>query len=376
VIWRRSRTLTPVERWSSLAESNWPSVDVAVLAYGEEPLLQECVTAILNSTSVKVNLFLVDNGASDAVNGLADSGELRILRPGVNTGFSGGCNIAALAGSADHIVFVNSDAVVSAQAIWALVVGLSDPEIGLTTGCIVLPRGGERPPLSSGTGEREMINAAGNPVHWLGFSWCGNYGLPRSSCSEQRDVGSVSGAFFAVRRRDWISLGGFDATYFAYHEDVDLSLRTWCSGLRVAYIPNAICVHHYMPSRNMMKSYLLERNRLITWLSVPAATTRLRMALPFAMMQLIVLANAARRGQLWDILRAWFWILRNWGHVRSRRRRVNQLRRVPDVAWTSILVSTMDPAPELGVKVPAPLNALSEWMRSIFLPTKLHRGAR
>ena len=82
-----------------------------------------------------------------------------------------------------------------------------------------------------------MVNAAGNPVHFLGISWAGGYGERVSEHAVPRDVASVSGALFAVRRRVWERLGGLDPAYFLYHEDADLSLRVHLTGLRVVYCP-------------------------------------------------------------------------------------------------------------------------------------------
>jgi len=76
----------------------------------------------------------------------------------------------------------------------------------------------------------------------------------------RREVASVSGALCAIRREAWDAVGGFDPDYFAYHEDVDLSLRVWCSGRKVRYVPEARCVHHYEFSRHPRKLELLERH--------------------------------------------------------------------------------------------------------------------
>jgi GT2 family glycosyltransferase len=76
-------------------------------------------------------------------------------------------------------------------------------------------------------------------VHFLGFSWAGRCGEPARSPELPADVASISGACFGVRRELWQRLGGFEDQYFAYHEDVDLSLRCWLAGLSVRYVPGA-----------------------------------------------------------------------------------------------------------------------------------------
>ena len=85
------------------------------------------------------------------------------------------------------------------------------------------------------------------------------------------DVLAVGSAGMLVRREVWDALGGFDADYVAYCEDVYLSLRAWQAGYRVVHEPEAVVLHHYDFARNSAKFYLLERNRLMNLLLLPEA---------------------------------------------------------------------------------------------------------
>lgn len=323
-------------------------MDVVVLAHGAEALLRDCVRAILGSEHVDVAVSVVDNGAAEAVARLPADRRVTVVSPGRNTGFAQGCDVGAEAGDAEVIVFVNSDAVVAPGAVHALVDALDDDTVGLVTGCVLLP----------GPDEAPTVNAAGNPVHWLGFSWCGGYGRPRSEYANRRDVASISGALFAVRREHWRALGGFDPLYFAYHEDVDLSLRTWCSGKRVMYEPAAVCVHHYEFSRHPRKTFLLERNRLVTVLTVPSGATLRALAVPLVLTHVALLAYALthRDGGSW--LRAWWWVLTHPVELMRRRRRVQRGRRVADWAWVRLTEPVLQPHDPAHVRVPAAVNAL------------------
>jgi GT2 family glycosyltransferase len=53
----------------------------------------------------------------------------------------------------------------------------------------------------------------------------------------------VSGCFMAIRTALFRQLGGFDAGYFMYFEDYDLSLRL-ARAAAIAYAPAARIVHH------------------------------------------------------------------------------------------------------------------------------------
>ena len=130
-----------------------------------------------------------------------------MLCPGSNLGYAGGCNFGARAARGNSLIFLDSDAIVAQSAVGNLVRALADSSTGLASGNVRLAASPER------------MNSAGNPVHYLGIAWAGGYGDPAASHAVVADVPSVSGAFFGVTVDVWMSLGGFDDTYFAYHED-------------------------------------------------------------------------------------------------------------------------------------------------------------
>jgi GT2 family glycosyltransferase len=102
------------------------------------------------------------------------------------------------------------------------------------------------------------MNQRRNPVHYVGLAWAGGHGEPADQYDKRRTVASASGACCALRRSLWSSLGGFETAYFAYHEDVEMSLRCWQRRARVVLLPDAVARHHSSPQQ--CKSELLERN--------------------------------------------------------------------------------------------------------------------
>jgi GT2 family glycosyltransferase len=326
------------------------AIGVIVLAYGDEPYLADCVNALAASVDgdgapLSITIGLVDNG-SPAVTGLSQNPCLRVLTPNRNLGFAGGCNFGAQHTAADTLVFVNSDAIVAPDAIYRLVVAAADERTGLVSGGVRL------------ADEPELMNSAGNPVHFLGLVWAGSYGEKASAHSLPGDIASVSGALFAARTATWRALGGFDEQYFAYHEDADLSLRCWQAGHRVRFLPEAIAWHHYEFSRTPTKQYLLERNRWITLLTVFPGSVLAAIALPLAGFEIAVVAVAARQGWLGDKLRGYSWLLKNVPYLRARRRRVRAANRISTVAFAELLSSRIEPAMLGPITGLAPVNAM------------------
>ncbi|MDP9072304.1 MAG: glycosyltransferase family 2 protein, partial [Actinomycetota bacterium] len=213
-------------------------VTAVVLAYLAEPWLERSVASVLASEEVRADVVLVDNGCTDgAVERLDGTAGVTVVRPGTNLGFAGGCNFGADHATGEVLALLNGDAVVAPDALAALAEVAMKPDVGIATASVRL---GDEP---------HRLNSGGNEIHFLGFSWAGRFGEEAARFVDERDVLGASGAGMALRRELWGELGGFDARYFAYHEDAELSVRCWQRGLRVVYVPQAVVIHRYEFSR-------------------------------------------------------------------------------------------------------------------------------
>jgi GT2 family glycosyltransferase len=310
--------------------SSAPRVTAVVLAFGAEPWFEKAVHALLGSTGARVDVVVVDNGCTDrAVEALRGVPGVTVVGDGTNLGFAGGCNRGASVATGDYLAFVNGDLVVEANAIARLVAVASDPEVGIAAGSVRL---GDEP---------ELLNSAGNEIHFLGFSWVGGFREPASTATA-RDTAGAMGALVLVRREVWDQLGGFVDEYFAFHEDAELSWRAWQRGLRVRYVPDAIGLHRYEFGREHRKMYLAERNRLIFVLTCWSTRTLVVLAPAFLAVEVAVVAAAVAGGWLRDKLDGWRWILTHRAWVRARRREVQAARSVSDRQLAPLLASRLD----------------------------------
>ena len=304
---------------------------IVVLGYGSEPHLGVCLGALVADLAPADEILLVDNGIEAVLPGPLLRGPVRRIGTGANAGFTGGCRAAADVARGEVLVFVNSDAVVRPGAVDELVRAAGAAGTGVVGGCLRLA---DRP---------DLVNSAGNPLHYLGVTWAGHCGEPAGDHHEAGEVAVATGGLCALRREVWDRLGGFDEAYFAYHEDTDLCLRAWSAGLRVRYEPAAVADHHYEFSRNPRKMYLLERNRWLTVLGDYPAPL-LRRVLPVLLaVELPLLVAALLQGWGRQKLRAWWWLLRHSRLVLSRRRRVQAGVTAPPAALARLMVSRIEP---------------------------------
>lgn len=332
---------------------NDPDISVVILAFGEEEWLGRAVASVLASEGVSPEVVVVDNGCtSAAVTDLPPDPRLRVVVPESNLGFAGGVNYGARHCGSPVLAMVNSDAEVGARCLSLLRTQLDDPTVGVAGAVITL------------ADDPDHVNSAGNPLHILGLSWAGHLGEPLDSLQLAPPEASVSGACMALTRRVWEQLGGFAPEFFAYCEDLDLCWRARLLGYRVDLVKGARASHHYEFSRNQLKMYLMERNRLVFVLTTYGARTLALLALPLAAFEIAILALAIAQGWGRQKVRGWWWIATHITWLTERRRVLQRTRVVADHAlkgfWTAVFDSNQMPLPPAA----RPLESLLQgWWR-------------
>lgn len=332
-----------------------PHVGVIMLAFGPEPVIDEAIEAVLASRGVEVLLVVVDNGCHrEDLPRLCARPGVRLVRPATNLGFTGGVNLGVEHVETPFVGLVNSDAVVAPDALARLAAVASRPEVGIASGSIRL------------ASDPATMNSAGNPVHVLGLGWAGGLGESASDHATEVDVAAASGAGLVLRREVWDELGGFPEAFFAYQEDLELSWRCWQSGRSVRYVPDAVVVHHYEFSRNDLKMYLLERNRLLFVLTCYGPRTLALLAPPLLAFELAMVGVATAQGWGGRKVSGWWWLLRHAAWVRDRRRAVQAARRVDDSALIPLWTDRFDPAALPLPRWASPVQAvLAGWWRVV-----------
>lgn len=323
------------------------TVSAIVLVYGEEPSLEKCVHALLASRGVTVDVVLVDNGCTDgAVDRLDPTPGLTIVRPGANLGFAGGNNEGARHATGEVIALINGDAIPEPDALAHLAEVALEPGVGIASASIRLA---DRP---------ELLNSGGNEIHFTGLSWSGRFEERADRWTQPEDITAASGTGLAMRRSLFDTLGGLEEKYFIYHEDAQISLRCWQRGLRVVYVPDAVVLHHYEFSKNPRKLFLLERNRLLTVLTLYGGRTLLVLAPALVAMELALTVLAVREGWLRQKVAGWQWLVSNRRWVRQARRKLQAERTVPDRELARLFSDRIKPGNYPVSPLLAPLDRL------------------
>ena len=274
-------------------------------------------------------MIVVDNARN--ARSVVEPFGVRLIEPGANLGYAGGCNRGASEATGDALVFLNPDTVVDPGALGRLAETLEDPSIGIAMARLRLL---DRP---------DLLNSGGNIVHLTGLAWAGGYEQPAESVSELRDIPYASGAGLAIRAELFRDLGGFTAELFMYQEDLDLSWRARLRGLRVVVTPEADVYHDYEFGRNPAKYYLLERNRLIFVITAYPARLLLPVAPVLLAGELALTALALGQGWLGPKAAGWAWLVRHGRWLLRHRRKTMGLKRVSAREMAQFLTPILDP---------------------------------
>lgn len=227
-----------------------PRVTVVMVVFWTGEALEESIRHVLADPLVD-EFIIVDNGSppdqEEMLRALGRREPRVILIQGHgNVGFARGANRGARAARGETLVFVNPDAFLQRNCVKMLVQALKGrPSPSIAGACVLNAdgaeqRGGRRGEVTAITTLLSFAHLTSAFAKLKGFEIHREHeALPRSVTQ----MPTISGACFAARRTDFLSLGGFDEGYFLHVEDIDLCWRARRMGGEVLFQPRAKVVH-------------------------------------------------------------------------------------------------------------------------------------
>jgi GT2 family glycosyltransferase len=308
-----------------------PSASVIVLTYNAHAFVERALSALAAQTFVDFETIVVDNASSD---GTADFVRerfpaLQVVASPRNGGYGAGNNLGASRASGDILVFLNPDAIPEPDWLEKLLVGMRSHGRKFATSKIVLQADPER------------LNSAGNLIHYLGLSFCRGLNSRESQFNSAEDVSSASGAACAISRELFERIGGFDPSFFLYHDDVDLSLRALLAGEPCLYVADAVVSHDYELSVPPLKWGWIEAHRYAVLLKALRLRTLLLLAPALVLLDVMTFTYLATRGRRFVSakLRSYGWLLSNAMRIRLARSRAQSVRTMTDREVLGVLTA-------------------------------------
>jgi len=251
------------------------SISVIIVNHNGHDLLADCFASLAAQTELPAEIILVDNASADdsVAYVRANYKEVRIISSSHNSGFAGGNNLGVDAATGDYFFLLNSDARPAPHCLAALRASLErDASRGAAVPKIVLDQ------------HPHIVEQAGTYYNQLGHCWTrGFQEVDYGQYDRPEQVPGLTGCACLLRRSALGDTPPFDATFFMYYEELDLTLRLRSEGWTIWYEPHAVVRHQSMASFNrsfheptLWQQQLCNRNRLAVWFTYyPIGLTQL-----------------------------------------------------------------------------------------------------
>ncbi|KAA5605137.1 glycosyltransferase family 2 protein [Roseospira marina] len=290
---------TPSEEGAS-QPGPWPLVSVLMVSHDSQALARRAFDHLAVQDRDDFEVILVENGRGGADWAYAEAERrafpITVLHPGANLGFAAGNNLAAEYARGGWLALLNPDAYPDPDWLSALLAAAARHPAGTAFGSVQLD-----------AGHPSRLDGIGDCWCPAGLAWRGGYRAPVET-APPADVGVFGPCAAAAlwSRADFDALGGFEARFFCYMEDVDLALRHRLRGGRCVTVAAARVRHVGSAStarRHAFNVYHDRRNAL--WTVV--RTTPAVWFWPLVPLQIaahaLMLARAARHGLFRDAFR-------------------------------------------------------------------------
>jgi hypothetical protein len=311
-------------------------VSIIVLNYNGARWLERCLESLRAQTIFEqTEVILADNLSSDGSDQLGKRiveawPRGAFVQHGQNLGYCEGNNRAAEIARGQYLLFLNNDTWLEPRCLEQLFA-----EVQRTGASAAAPLA-----LNYEDASFQSLGAFGFDLFGLTST--------RASSANTREVLMPEGCAYLIQRKLFQELGRFDAEFFMFADEYDLSWRVWISGHRAVAVPSAKLHHRgaaqvnpagggatvefrtsdtkrFYTNRNCLL-VLLKNARLLLLLLVP-----LQLGLLFiegvAALALVRRWSFVRRAY-WDAV-ADCWRLRR--HILAERRHIRQFRRRGDL---------------------------------------------
>ena len=197
-----------------------PKISVIIVNYNAGEWLSRSVQSVANQTFKDFECFIIDNNSTDgSLENLPTlDSRFEIIKADKNLGFSAGNNLGAKKAVGTWLALLNPDAFAHENWLQALLKASQiKPNVTMvgSTQYMALEEG--------------IFDGTGDELHAFGLAYRSGFGKKVHLISD-RVTFAPCGAGAFLLKESFEKLGGFDESFFCYHEDVDLAYRMRLDG--------------------------------------------------------------------------------------------------------------------------------------------------
>jgi len=210
-----------------------PAVDVVIPCHNNRSLTRACLASFERQT-LPHRVIVVDDGSTDGTAAMVheEFPQVEVVELDGNRGYTIACNRGVAAGSGEFVVLINNDTESAPDFLERILAPLeADPAVGSVTPVMVRPDGRiDNVGLSIDRTIAGYSRLQGRPIEFVE--------------ADEPPLSGPSGGAGAFRREAWEQAGGLDERISIYCDDIDLNIRLFGNGWRVAFAPDARTLHH------------------------------------------------------------------------------------------------------------------------------------
>lgn len=239
------------------------NIAVVILNWNGKKLLEEFLPSVV-AHSKNATVYLADNASTDDSIDftIKNFPTINIIENKVNGGYAKGYNDALKKIEADVFCLLNSDVEVSENWLEPIIDCFQDnPNTAIIQPKILDYKNKDY---------FEYAGAAGGFIDKYAYPYCRGriFNTIEKDNQQYEGVSEIfwaSGACFFIKKSVFEALRGFDETYFAHQEEIDICWRAKNMGYQIKYISNSVVYHlggGTLNAINPKKTYLNFRNSL------------------------------------------------------------------------------------------------------------------
>jgi len=311
------------------------SVSIVIPHWNNVDVLSECLESISNTDFENFETIVVDNASTDnsVASVRSNYPNVKLIENDKNYGYAGGCNIGAEAASGDFLIFLNNDTVQEKDWISNLIKTInSDDKIAAVQ------------PKILNYYDRNVFDYAGGSGGHMDI-YCFPFARGRIFSFQENDEGQYnnkekcfwsSGTCFMVRRELFQKAGGFDESFFAHMEEIDMCWRLYAMGFEVWVEPDSVVYHKNaltLPMYSHKKYYLNHRNSLLMLLGNYSIKNIFLIGIPRLILEKIACFYSILMldwRHFTAILRSLFWIIFHPNVIMKKRKSFSKIRTITD----------------------------------------------
>ncbi len=225
-----------------------PDLSLVIVSWNVCDLLRNCLQSIdAGRGELNLETIVVDSASSDSSPQMVarEFPWVHLITCDENVGFPRGNNLGMAQAHGRHILLLNPDTIVVGDALSVMSAYLdAHADVGCVGAQLLNPDGS----VQSSRRRFPTLTTAFFESTWLQpyapQSLLRRYYVEDIPDNETADVDWLMGACLMIPARVIVQVGGMDAAYFMYSEELDWCRRIKDAGWRIVYLPTAQITHY------------------------------------------------------------------------------------------------------------------------------------